>query len=40
MRYRESGSMADEQWAKMVVLGHGVRERSGGGSLMSEDGSA
>ena len=28
MRNRESGSMSNEWRAKMVVLGHGVRERS------------
>ena len=32
--------MSDERRAKMVVLGHGVKERSGGGDVMSEGGGA
>ena len=32
--------MSDERRAKMVVLGHGVKERFGGGDVMSEGGSA
>ena len=40
MRDRESGLMSDERRAKMVVLGHGVKERSGGGNVISEGGGA
>ena len=40
MRDRKSRSMSDERRAKMVVLGHGVKERSGGGDVMSEGGGA
>ena len=40
MRDRESRSMSDERRAKMVVLGHGVKERSGGGDVMSKGGGA
>ena len=32
--------MSDEQRAKMVVLGHGVKERSGRGDVMGEGGGA
>ena len=40
MRDRESESMSNERRAKMELLGHGVKERSGGGNVMSEDGGA
>ena len=40
MRDRKSRLMSDERRAKMVVLGHGVKERSGGGDVMSEGGGA
>ena len=32
--------MSDKRRAKMVVLSHGVKERSGGGDVMSEGGGA
>ena len=40
MRDRKSGLMSDERRAKMVVLGHRVKERSSGGDVMSEGGGA
>ena len=36
----ESGSISDKRRAKMVVLDHGVKERPGGGDVMSEGGGA
>ena len=40
MRDRESESMSNEKRVKMAVLSHGVKERSGGGDVISEGGGA